>query len=87
MGMQDKMIPVNPNRVPKVDEEKLKEYPNGYRYLAYAQELTMGVTVLKDLPGHRRENGFAGGSEACGKKHDLLYMQCKDWVEGKDIEI
>jgi hypothetical protein len=85
--MQDKMIPVDPNRVPKLGEEKLKGYPNGYRYLAYAQETTMGVKVLRDLPGHIREKGAEGGSKVCGEKHDLLYMQCKDWVEGKDIEI
>ena len=78
---------MNPNKVPVLDEAKLKEYPNGYRYLAYCQEKTMGVKVLLDLPGHRRDKGVAGGSETNGEKHDVLYWQCKKWVEGEDVEI
>lgn len=84
---QDKLIPVNPNKVPKLDEAELSKFPSGYRYLAYCQERTMGVKVLLDMPGHRRENGVPGGSPACGAKHDLLYMQCKQWVEGEDVDI
>ena len=79
---KDKLIPVNPARVPKLDEERLRGYPTGYRYLAYCQEETMGVKVLLDLPGHRRE-----GASVNGQKHDLLYWQAKDWVEGKDVDI
>jgi hypothetical protein len=79
---KDKLIPVNPARIPKLDGERLKGYPTGYRYLAYCQEETMGVKVLLDLPGHRRE-----GENVNGKKHDLLYWQAKDWLEGKDIDI
>ena len=51
---KDKLIPVNPARVPQLNEERLKGYPPGYRYLAYCQEATMGVKVLLDLPGHNR---------------------------------
>lgn len=47
----------------------------------------MGVKVLRDLPGHRREKDVEGGSRACGEKHDLLYWQCKAWVEGGDVDI
>jgi hypothetical protein len=79
---KDKLIPVDPNRVPKLDEEKLKTYPSGYRYLAYCQEKTMGVKVMLDMPGHRRE-----GDNVNGKKHDLLYWQAKAWVEGEKVEI
>ena len=79
---KDKLIPVNPAKVPKLDENKLKHYPSGYRYLGYCQEATMDVKVLLDLPGHRRE-----GLNVNGKKHDLLYWQAKDWVEGRDIDI
>jgi len=79
---KDKLIPVNPGRVPKLDEERLKGYPTGYRYLAYCQEETMGVKVLLDLPGHRRE-----GENVNGKKHDVLYMQARDWLEGKEVDI
>jgi len=79
---KDKLIPVDPRKVPKLDDEKLKELPSGYRYLAYCQEATMGVTVMKDMPGHRRES-----DSACGKKHDALYWQCKKWLEGEDVDI
>jgi len=79
---KDKLIPVNPGRVPQLDEDRLKGYPNGYRFLAYCQEETMGVKVLLDLPGHRRED-----KNLNGQKHDVLYMQAKHWVEGRDIDI
>ena len=46
----------------------------------------MGVNVLLDMPGHRREKSITGGSEIAGEKHDLLYWQCKQWVEGDDIK-
>jgi hypothetical protein len=77
---KDKLIPINPAKVPKLDEEKLNAYPAGYKCLAYCQEATMGVTVLKDMPGHRRHVGTVNG-----EKHDLLYWQCKKWIEGGDI--
>lgn len=79
---KDKLIPVNPAVVPTLDAEKLKTYPEGYRYLAYCQEATMGVTVLKDMPGHRRHVGTPNG-----EKHDLLYRQAKAWLEGENFDI
>ncbi|EXJ96371.1 pep2-like protein [Capronia coronata CBS 617.96] len=84
---KDKLIPVNPAKVPILDETSLNQYPTGYRYLAYCQEKTMGIKVLLDMPGHRRENRVEGGSKTCGEKHDLLYWQCKAWLEGSDVEI
>ncbi|GFF55617.1 uncharacterized protein ATEG_07673.1 [Aspergillus udagawae] len=77
---KDKLIAVTAGRDPVIDLEKLQKYPPGYRHLAYLQESTMGVKVLLDLPGHRRE-----GSSVNGQKHDLLYVQARDWVEGKDV--
>lgn len=85
--LQDKLIPVNPNKIPPLVEQELQKFPSGYRYLAYCQGKTMGVKVLLDMPGHRRENGTPGGSQACGDKHDLLYWQCKRWVEGEEIDV
>lgn len=79
---KDKLIPINPNKVPKIDDAKLETYPQGYKCLAYCQELTMGVTVSRDMPGHRRHEGTPSGD-----KHDLLYKQGKDWLDGKDIEV
>lgn len=79
---KDKLIPVNPAKVPTLDEEKLREYPVGYRYLAYCQEMTMGVKVIRDLPGHRRDVGTING-----EKHDILYVQIKQWIDGEHVEI
>jgi hypothetical protein len=83
---KDKLIPVDPNRVPPLDEARLQSFPSGYRYLAYCQEESMGVQVLKNMPGHNRENGVQDGSREAGKKHNLLYWQAKVWVEGQDID-
>jgi hypothetical protein len=79
---KDKLIPVDPRKIPHIDDNKLNRFPVGYRYLAYCQEETMNVKIMLDMPGHRRE-----GSSPCGKKHDTLYMQCKDWVEGRNVDI
>lgn len=79
---KDKLIPINPAKIPKLDEAKLETYPQGYKCLSYCQELTMGVSVSRDMPGHRRHVGTAPG-----EKHDLLYRQSKDWLDGKDIEV
>ena len=79
---KDKLIPTNPNKIPKIDEEKLASYPDGYKFLAYCQEATMGVTVMKDMPGHRRHVGTANGD-----KHDTLYQQGKDWLDGKKLDV
>ena len=68
--------------MPELDDEKLAKYPKGYRYLAYCQEETMGVTVELDMPGHISE-----GDSVPGKEHDKLYWQCKQWVEGEDVDI
>ena len=80
---KDKLIPVDPNRVPTIDHSEAIKYPVGYRYLAYCQERTMGVKVLRDLPGHLRESG----TTVNGSKHDLLYTQIKSWMDGEDIEV
>ncbi|KAH6716418.1 pathogenesis associated protein Pep2 [Leptodontidium sp. 2 PMI_412] len=79
---KDKLICVDPGKVPALDYEKLKTFPSGYRYLAYCQEETMGVKVMLDMPGHRREPDTPSGA-----KHDLLYLQCKQWVEGDEVDI
>lgn len=79
---KDKLIPVDPRRVPRLDDERLEGYPKGYRYLAYCQEETMGVKVMLDMPGHRNEGG-----SVTGLKHDLLYVQAKQWLEGEEMDI
>lgn len=84
---KDKLLPVDPRKVPALDDELLRQFSSGYRYLAYCQEKTMGVKVMRDMPGHRREKGVEGGSVVCGEKHDLLYWQAKKWVEGEEVDI
>ncbi|KAI5797723.1 putative pathogenesis associated protein Pep2 [Geopyxis carbonaria] len=79
---KDKLIPVDPRKVPALDDEKLAGFPKGYRYLAYCQELTMGAKVKLDMPGHRNE-----GDSVTGKEHDKLYWQAKEWLEGKEVDI
>ncbi|KAJ4299497.1 hypothetical protein N0V90_004742 [Kalmusia sp. IMI 367209] len=79
---KDKVIPVNPVLVPEIDEEKAQTYPPGYRYLAYWQEKTMGVKVVRDLPGHRRHVGTENLD-----KHNLLYHQAKKWLEDGSFEV
>lgn len=81
---KDKMIPVNPNRIPKLDEDKLSKYSPGYKMLAYCQEATMeGITVLYGMPGHRREDENTASRQA----HDKLLWQCKRWLDGESIKL
>ncbi|KAG8625923.1 hypothetical protein KVT40_006324 [Elsinoe batatas] len=80
---KDKLVPVDPNRIPKVDHEKAKQYPFGYRYLAYCEETVLGIKCVYDLPSHRRE----AGTTINGEKHDMLYRQIKQWMDGENVEI
>lgn len=75
-------IPVNPNKIPELDLEELSHLPVGYRYLGYCQEKTMGIVVIKSLPGHRREIGTVNR-----EKHDMLYRQIKAWMDGENIDV
>ena len=77
---KDKIIPANPAKFPAMDEEKLKTYPQGYKYLAHWQEATMGVKVLSDMPGHRRHVGTCNLD-----KHDELYWLAKSWLDGESM--
>lgn len=81
---KDKMIPVNPNKIPFLDEEKLARFPPGYRIIAYCQEATMeGITVLQGMPGHRREDESTPSRQA----HDKLLWQCKKWLDGTSTDV
>ncbi|KAF4434804.1 pep2-like protein [Fusarium austroafricanum] len=83
---KDKLIPVDPRKIPEIDDDHLMAFPSGYRYLAYCQEKTMGVEVARDMPGHLREKAV-GGNEVAGDKHDKVYWQIKDWLDGKEVDI
>lgn len=73
---KDKLIPVDPRKLPEIDDAKLDVFPSGYKYLAYCQEACMpGCIVKRDMPGIR------------GKEHDELLRQVKEWLEGKNVDI
>ncbi|KAJ9478943.1 Pathogenesis associated protein Pep2 [Pseudozyma hubeiensis] len=73
---KDKLIAVDPRKVPQLDDELLATFPSGYRYLGYCQEISMkGKTdsplkVKRDMPGHR------------GPEHDALLRAAKAWLDG-----
>ncbi len=48
----DRMTPVDPASVPKLDKGLLETFPIGYRHLAYLQT-KVGFSVNKSLPGTR----------------------------------
>ena len=77
---KDKLIAVDPRKIPAIDDEHLATFPVGYRYLGYCQEKTMGAAdggatlkVKRDMPGHR------------GPEHDALLRNAKRWLDGEDL--
>lgn len=49
---KDRIDPVDPAAVLTLDQDKLAQYPVGYRHLAYIQE-EIGYRVKRDMPGLR----------------------------------
>ncbi len=47
---KDRLDPVDPASVPKLDRDLLASFPEGYRHLAYMQAKA-GFTVKRDMPG------------------------------------
>jgi len=72
---KDKLIPVDPRKIPRIDDEKLMKFPEGYRYLSYCQSLTIPGFKLLVMPGYR------------GPEHDKLYWQAKQWLDGENIVV
>lgn len=56
----------------EIDQDMLNKYLTWYKYLSYWQEITMGVQVLTDMPGHRRHIDTVNL-----EKHDELYWLAK----------
>jgi len=52
---RDRPHPLDPERLPKFDKERLESFPEGYRYLGYCQEVIAGFKVKRDLPQSRGE--------------------------------
>ncbi|PYH94598.1 hypothetical protein BO71DRAFT_226221 [Aspergillus ellipticus CBS 707.79] len=70
---KDKLVPVDPTRIPRIDHEALAAEPKGYQFLAYGMR-RLGYPVKPNLP------------QLFGKERDELYNQMVVWLDGKNIE-
>ncbi|GAB1217116.1 hypothetical protein ATERTT37_006339 [Aspergillus terreus] len=70
---KDKIVPVNPSRIPKIDPEAVAKEPKGYRYLAYSIR-RLGYPIKTNLP------------QLYGRERDLVYQEMVDWLDGKEID-
>jgi hypothetical protein len=66
---KDRLDPVDPSAVLKLDAELLSSFPEGYRHLAYLQSKN-GFKVKAGLPGLR------------GPAVEKVYAEGKAWLEG-----
>jgi hypothetical protein len=69
---KDRMDPVTPGAVPRLDRTLLEAFPVGYRHLAYLQT-RIGYTVKKDMPGLK------------GPEVEALYARGAAWLVGKPL--
>ena len=69
---KDRLDPVDPAAVLKLDQNLLMQFPEGYRHLAYMQA-RIGYNVKKDMPG------------LDGPEVEALYARGKSWLEGKAL--
>ncbi|WFU82120.1 nuclear transport factor 2 family protein [Bradyrhizobium sp. CIAT3101] len=67
---KDRIDPVDPAAMLRLDQQALAALPEGYRHLAYMQEL-IGYKVKRDMPG------------LIGPEVEKLYGEGRDWLAGK----
>jgi SnoaL-like domain len=67
---KDRLDPLDPAAILKLDQELLGRFPEGYRHLAYLQT-QIGYAVKRDMPGLR------------GPEVEALYRRGRAWLEGK----
>lgn len=67
---KDRIDPVDPAAALRLDQQALAALPEGYRHLAYMQEL-IGYKVKRDMPG------------LIGAVVEKLYGEGRDWLAGK----
>lgn len=67
---KDRIDPVDPAATLRLDQQALAALPEGYRHLAYIQEL-IGYKVKRDMPG------------LTGAEVEKLYGEGRDWLAGK----
>ena len=66
---KDRMDPVTPGEVPRLDAALLRSFPPGYRHLAYLQT-RIGYAVKRDMPG------------LVGPEVEALYGRGRAWLSG-----
>ena len=66
---KDRIDPVDPTQVPKLDRALLESFPIGYRHLAYLQT-GIGYKVKPDMPG------------LSGPEVEALYARGAAWLAG-----
>jgi hypothetical protein len=69
---KDRLDPVDPAAVPRLDRDRLMGFPEGYRHLAYLQS-GIGYAVKRDMPG------------LVGPEVEALYAQGADWLRGQPV--
>ena len=70
---KDRIDPLDPAAVLKLDAELLAQFPEGYRHLAYAQT-RIGFKVKRDMP------------QLKGPEVDKLYADGAAWLAGKPLD-
>ncbi|HLJ70935.1 MAG TPA: nuclear transport factor 2 family protein [Roseiarcus sp.] len=69
---KDRLDPVDPSAVLRLDADLLDRFPEGYRHLAYVQS-QIGYKVKPDMPGLK------------GPEVEALYRRGADWLSGRPI--
>jgi len=70
---KDRLDPLDPAAVLKLDAELLAQFPEGYRHLAYLQT-RIGYAVKRDMPGLK------------GAEVERLYAVGGGWLAGKPLD-
>ena len=70
---KDRIDPIDPAAVPRIDAAALAEFPEGYRHLAYIQT-RIGYTVKRDMPMLK------------GPQVEALYRRGAAWLAGGPLE-
>jgi hypothetical protein len=71
---KDRLDPVDPAEVPRLDKQLLASFPDGYRHLAY-QQTRQGFKVKPDMPA------------AAGPALDALYARGAAWLRGERLQL
>ena len=70
---KDRIDPVDPSAILKLDAQALSKFPEGYRHLAYIQT-RIGYTVKMDMPMLK------------GERVQDLYRRGDNWLKGLPLE-